>query len=645
MRNPSVHGLLVSQLRQTLEGRAIVLDASASGTEEILLLLEVKPCHKVKSGPERLMLHLLLISPSPLFWLQSISRKRPLAGGGFGDWLRTHIRGARIEGVSAGQSGRILRLDLISGPNTDKRRMTLVLDPLSNASRLLVLDHDGKVEQRFPPPIHKSPSGRGLPGHTYEEPGSGFRELWTRLADQEGDGSTARSKPEGDGSTARSKLVKELPGGGQIWVCLAESRDRPQEIEGSSTLFLSPLPCGQLASERKDTASSTARTLSGPWYPLEAAREIGILQIGVQRQLQAIRQARQTLRAEKNHLRKLWTRVTAETEEARQGEHLRRQAEALLVHGTRVPKGASEVALDDPSAPGETIEVSLDPARGFAENAARLFAKAGRMERALALREVKLEQIAMLLEQIDGWLQRLERSEDPADISPVRRSLAEAEGLERDLEPGLRRRWNLLLRRLRGAAASLDAPLDRVGYEARRARGTDRRDSRTGKRRDTMRVRKASQAGQTAAPADAALAGGSPMNVASERAGIHPRRYELPAGWVVLVGRSNRENDILTHKVARQRDLWFHARGVSGSHVILQRGTQKHNPSKEILVLAAGIAAYFSKSRTSGMAPVVYTERRYVRKPRKAPPGLAVCLREKVLIVRPKLPPEPKQLP
>jgi predicted ribosome quality control (RQC) complex YloA/Tae2 family protein len=106
-----------------------------------------------------------------------------------------------------------------------------------------------------------------------------------------------------------------------------------------------------------------------------------------------------------------------------------------------------------------------------------------------------------------------------------------------------------------------------------------------------------------------------------------------------LVGRSNRENDILTHRVARQRDLWFHARGVAGSHVIMQRGSHRDNPSREILSRAAAIAAYYSKARTSGLAPVVYTERRYVRKPRKAPPGLAVCIREKVLMVRPVLPP------
>jgi len=57
-----------------------------------------------------------------------------------------------------------------------------------------------------------------------------------------------------------------------------------------------------------------------------------------------------------------------------------------------------------------------------------------------------------------------------------------------------------------------------------------------------------------------------------------------------------------------------------------------------VIEQAAAIAAYFSKARTSGMAPVLYTEKRHVRKPRKGAPGLAICTREKVVMVEPRLP-------
>ncbi len=116
------------------------------------------------------------------------------------------------------------------------------------------------------------------------------------------------------------------------------------------------------------------------------------------------------------------------------------------------------------------------------------------------------------------------------------------------------------------------------------------------------------------------------------------RRYNLPGDWEVFVGRNNRENDRLTHKEASGRDLWFHAAGTAGSHVILRTGGHKSGVPKSIIEAAASIAAFHSKARHSKLVPVIYTEKRYVRKPRKGAPGLALCSREKTIFVSPELP-------
>lgn len=71
---------------------------------------------------------------------------------------------------------------------------------------------------------------------------------------------------------------------------------------------------------------------------------------------------------------------------------------------------------------------------------------------------------------------------------------------------------------------------------------------------------------------------------------------------------------------------------------MLRRGKGKAQPAKQALAEAAAIAAYYSKARTSKHVPVSYTEKRYVKKVRKAPPGTAAMLREKVIFVDPKLP-------
>jgi predicted ribosome quality control (RQC) complex YloA/Tae2 family protein len=129
-----------------------------------------------------------------------------------------------------------------------------------------------------------------------------------------------------------------------------------------------------------------------------------------------------------------------------------------------------------------------------------------------------------------------------------------------------------------------------------------------------------------------------PVDEKAERLGIRPRRYVVAGDWTVLVGRSARENDVLTHRYAAPGDLWFHARQAQGSHVVLRRVKKKAQVPKEAIIQAAAIAAYHSKARTSKHVPVSYTEKRYVKKVRNAPPGTAAMLREKVIFVTPTLP-------
>ncbi len=113
------------------------------------------------------------------------------------------------------------------------------------------------------------------------------------------------------------------------------------------------------------------------------------------------------------------------------------------------------------------------------------------------------------------------------------------------------------------------------------------------------------------------------------------RRYLIDKTWEVWVGRNNKENDELTHRAAHNRDIWLHAQGVSGSHVIIRTGGNPERISKAVLEKAGALAALNSKARNSQFVPVIHTEKRYVRKPRKAPAGTAVCLRDQSIFVEP----------
>lgn len=113
-----------------------------------------------------------------------------------------------------------------------------------------------------------------------------------------------------------------------------------------------------------------------------------------------------------------------------------------------------------------------------------------------------------------------------------------------------------------------------------------------------------------------------------------PFHFHAPDGTTILVGKNNFQNDKLTFKTARFNDTWLHTKEIPGSHVILQNGGTK--PSEETLLLAANLAAYFSKAQGSSKIPVDYTEARYVKKPSGSKPGFVIFTNQKTLYVTPE---------
>jgi predicted ribosome quality control (RQC) complex YloA/Tae2 family protein len=101
------------------------------------------------------------------------------------------------------------------------------------------------------------------------------------------------------------------------------------------------------------------------------------------------------------------------------------------------------------------------------------------------------------------------------------------------------------------------------------------------------------------------------------------------------VGRDNEGNDHLTLHLARSEDLWLHAEGFPGSHVVVRLQGRTGGVPRQTLVEAAKLAAYYSQARAHGKVTVSYTLKKYVRKPRKSPPGLVTITNEKSIVVTP----------
>ncbi|MGQ0560582.1 MAG: NFACT RNA binding domain-containing protein [Gemmatimonadota bacterium] len=113
------------------------------------------------------------------------------------------------------------------------------------------------------------------------------------------------------------------------------------------------------------------------------------------------------------------------------------------------------------------------------------------------------------------------------------------------------------------------------------------------------------------------------------------RRYRTSGGLEVRVGRNARSNDQLTLVHSSPRDIWLHARHVGGAHVVLRWNEPEANPALKDIMEAAMLAAFHSAARTSKTVPVDYTRRKYVRKPRRSPPGTVIMERAKTVFVQP----------
>ena len=115
-----------------------------------------------------------------------------------------------------------------------------------------------------------------------------------------------------------------------------------------------------------------------------------------------------------------------------------------------------------------------------------------------------------------------------------------------------------------------------------------------------------------------------------------PHRYKSPSGFDILVGRNNKENDLLTLKTASKSDIWLHTKDIPGSHVILK--TNGENAAADDIYCAAAIAAWHSKAKSSANVGVDYVPVRYVKKPSGAKPGMVIFTNNRTVYIDPALP-------
>ena len=109
---------------------------------------------------------------------------------------------------------------------------------------------------------------------------------------------------------------------------------------------------------------------------------------------------------------------------------------------------------------------------------------------------------------------------------------------------------------------------------------------------------------------------------------LEPIKFE-DGDFTIFIGKNNKQNDYIISKLAKDDDLWFHTKDCAGSHVLL-KGT---NPTNEIILKCANLAKINSSAPASSKIGVIYTKRKYLRKPPKANPGYVTYKNEKEIVI------------
>ena len=293
-----------------------------------------------------------------------------------------------------------------------------------------------------------------------------------------------------------------------------------------------------------------------------------------------LRKVLQTQRARCLRKAELLQRELAITEEA---ARYRLQAELLLAYQHEVQRGAASVTLQnffEEQGEGHAAEITitLDPRFDAVGNANRLFNKYHKLRRALALLPTQIEQNAVELATVEQLLADLILAENPAEVALVKAEVQTA-----------------------GYMRGASAPRERPGKQ-----GQQGKKSHKGKQ----------SKGKPVPPG-----GGVPLHVQSRD------------GFTLLIGKNSRQNEVVTFQQATANDIWLHARGVPGAHVIIKAGGL--DVPRSTIEQAAQLAAYYSQARGSTTVPVDYTLQRYVRHMKGGGPGMVIYERERTIYAEP----------
>jgi predicted ribosome quality control (RQC) complex YloA/Tae2 family protein len=289
---------------------------------------------------------------------------------------------------------------------------------------------------------------------------------------------------------------------------------------------------------------------------------------------------RKLLQTQRDRCRRKAELLQQEMQTAEEAALYRLQGELLLAHQTEVAQGPTHIELpnvfeDTGDGNVPLVNVPLDPRFDAVVNANRLFRKYHKLRRAVELVPAQIEQNSVELATVEQLLTDLMLAENPTEVGLVK------------------------------------AEVQAAGY----IRGKALQDKKA------LKAAKKGKSGKQAKGKSAHASGGTPLAV------------QTSEGFTVLIGKNSRQNEELTFHQATANDIWLHARGVAGAHVVIKVAGRQVSPP--MIERVASLAAYYSEARGSTSAPVDYTLQRHVRHMKGGGPGMVIYEREQTFYAEP----------
>ncbi len=539
---------------------------------------------------------LLSIEPSrPFFGLTSESLDNPKNPPGFCLGLRKRLEGGTLAALDQESTDRVLYLRF-SGHDDfgDTAPFTLVMDMAGKGANIGLYRDSCLVVSLLPPD-----GIRFITGHGYSPPMSAKLDM---LQDPLPEGflgtlaATLHSRHE----TSLKSLSSTVQGlGGDLARSILGSVSVDPESEfseeaaanTSDALFVlrDHIRSGQLCPALYENPKGDVWVHALPLFHKTPVKTYDTLLQAMEdcRLLSIQRHGQEALMAHgralyNRVLHKLESRMKAQSndlEAAKEAQKYRLWAELIDSSGKKFPPGEEELAvLDYYKDPPTMTTVPLDPKYSSGDNARRYYAKYQKMSRAARVLTRSVEALRVNLAKIEGAGRAFSEQEGRGSPSDMRRALATLEKIAAD-----------------------------AGIRARSYPKAD-------KVRDVPRPR-----GSQETPGITGL----PHGV---------RSLKGPLGSGIYVGATAQANDYLATRFKRPGDLWFHAKGVKGAHVLLRPAMVQEAPQEDI-VAAARAAAEASDARTSGKVEVDWVDASKVRKPRGGAPGFVTYTDQKTTLV------------